>query len=232
MKLEDIQTLVNSNRNEVVLFKYLKIIPIITACGAALTCIIPWFTSLITGRQFPLTIPTISEAAREFPGSRVFNIGCTLTGIFLFCSAFFVIEIPALHGMPLPKATRILAFLVPTFFILVSGFGLDDNVFIHLTCALLGFFSISIFCIFTFFVYKRMNQNSAQTWKLVFLIFGLVCLISLAVTWPMGNNDPVGSVKSLSEFFFLFSFDLYVLTWTFDLNDIQLNLEVEFSYHP
>ena len=229
MKLEDIQTLVNSNRNEVVFYKPLNVIPVIASVLFALTCVVPWITSLLLGRKFPLAIPTVSESAREFPGSRVFNIGLTIVGILTFWSSFLIVEIPSLHGMPLPKATRVFPYLVCSFFILVSGFGLDDNVFIHLTCALLGFFSIAIFSVFIFFVYKRMNQLAAKKPKLIFLILGVISLISLAITWPMGNKDPVGSIKSLSEFVFLLSFSLFTLTWTADLNDIQINMEVEFT---
>ena len=89
--------------SDIAFFKYVKWIPIAATVIFAGTCIIPFITSLVSGRKFPLTIPTVSESAREFPGSRIFNIGSTIAGLLIAIVGWIMTDLPSLYTTPLPE---------------------------------------------------------------------------------------------------------------------------------
>ena len=224
--MEEDKAFLTRSGQMVPLFTHLNVLPIIAGIIFAVTCILPFFISLIVGRHFPLTIPTVSESAREFPGSRVFSMGCTIVAMIVGFSGVILLEIPSLHGPSLPRATKLLPVLVAVFLILLSGFGLDDNVFIHLTCALVGFFSVMCFCGLFFCVFAKLNLLAMKKFRFVVFIVGAVSLALLALTWPGGNVDPLGSIKSTAEFSFILCFAVFVFTTFAELADYQLVLEL------
>ncbi|OHT16724.1 hypothetical protein TRFO_12983 [Tritrichomonas foetus] len=203
-------------------FSSLHYIPVLASLIFTITCIAPFISSLLLGRHYSIKIPTISESAREFPGSKIFNVGSTIAGILVAFAGNILLDVPSLYGPSFPVYTKILPSMIAFFFIFVSGFGLDDNVFIHLTCALVGFFAMLVFSIFIYMVFSQIRIIKWKWLKLISLICGSISLISLAITWPRGNLDPIGSIKSLSEFIFVFAFSLFVLSWYKDLENYEI----------
>ena len=208
-------------------FRYVKFMPIAACLIFAISCIVPFVICLVSGKKFALKIPTVSESAREFPGSRVFSVGSTIAGLFLALVGWIMTDLPALYAEPLPQNVKVLPVMTGFFFVLVSGFGLDENVFVHLTCALVGFFSLVVFCIFMFAVLSRLPIISVRTLKLVLLCGGTSSLVILALTWAAANVDPFGSIKALAEFCFILFFAMYVATWYKELEDVELIFRME-----
>ena len=213
--------------SDIAFFKHVKWIPIAATVIFAGTCIIPFITSLVSGRKFPLTIPTVSESAREFPGSRIFNIGSTIAGLLIAIVGWIMTDLPSLYTTPLPETVKALPVMTGGFFVLVSGFGLDDNVFVHLTCALVGFFSLVVFCVFMFGVLDHMRVIALRNLKLGFMGAGIVALVTLALTWAGSNEDPIGSIKALAEFSFILFFAMYVGTWYKELEQVELVMKID-----
>lgn len=208
-------------------FRHVRLIPVFATVIFAITCIVPFITSLVSGRKFPLTIPTVSESAREFPGSRIFNIGSTVAGLLIAIVGWIMTDLPSLYTTPLPVLVKALPVMTGAFFVLVSGFGLDDNVFVHLTCALVGFFSLVIFSVFMFGVLDHMRVIMLRTLKLVFMGLGIVALVTLALTWAGSNEDPIGSIKALAEFCFILFFAMYIGSWYKELEDVEIVMKVD-----
>lgn len=205
-----------------VLVKHLQVVPIVTSAILTVTCIIPFVMSTASGRSFTPRVPTISEAAREFPGSRVFSVGSTIGGSLIAFCGLMLFEIPGIHGHPLPSRVKVLPILVAVFLVLMSGFGLDDNLFVHLTSAMIGFFAIFCLCGLFLAVFDKLGILALREFRGVVLGVGGIALAVLTMTWAQGTHDPIGSVKSVSEFILVLSFIVFMLTWAVEFSEYTL----------
>jgi len=209
---------------KVPLFTRLHAIPIVAGPIFIGACAAPFISSVVTRRAPKLRIVTVWEYARELPSSRVFSVCATSAGVLVAAAGVIALDIPGVHGPRFPQASRLLPTLVGALAIFVSGVGLDNEIFAHLVFAVAAF--VAGFCFSALFVavFAQLHLLEVRGLRVALLAVSGAALAALLGTWPCGDREPVGSMKSVAGFVVVLGFAVFVLSLTAKLRPYEIVL--------
>lgn len=181
--------------------------------------------------RWSLYVPTVSETAIGFPNSLFFAVMLGIDAIFI-CLMFILYRSSLILNQSVSdgvlKYGNVLTYVCPLQLIILSSCTIKDSNSVHFGNAVPFFIVVSIYFLVSFIQMKNTYSKFIYIFRYVSLIVLAVSFLSMGLVFLVLPDPDAMTPHSYSEFVFISTLIIYLMTWLNEIKTIHVQFVVEY----